>query len=64
MSIELQILYVNRQVDSAQNTQSNADIFKKINALLDNTLDLSSIPGLNIQPEQPKSKIVLLFIPN
>ena len=64
MSIELQILYVNRQVDSAQNTQSNADIFKKINALLDNTLDLSSIPGLNIQPEQPKSKIVLLFIPS
>ena len=64
MSTELQIFYINRQVDSAQNTQSNADIFKKINALLDNTLDLSSIPGLNIQPEQPKSKIVLLFIPN
>ena len=64
MSTKLQIFCINRQVDSAQNTQSNADIFKKINALLDNTLDLSNIPGLNIQPEQPKSKIILLFVPN
>ena len=50
------MFYVLRQPETVQTTQSNADIFKKINALLDNTLDLSSIPGLNIQPEQPKSK--------
>ena len=43
-------------VQQAQ-AQNNADIFKKINAILDNTLDLSSIASLNVQPEQPKSKV-------
>ena len=33
---------------------NNTDIFKKINAILDNSLDLS---GLHIQPEQQRSKI-------
>ncbi|CAG2226089.1 unnamed protein product [Mytilus edulis] len=36
----------------AQNHYHNVDLFKSINALLNNTLDLSSIPGMNIQQEQ------------
>ncbi|CAG2198175.1 CPEB [Mytilus edulis] len=38
----------------AQNHYHNVDLFKSINALLNNTLDLSSIPGMNIQQEQQK----------
>jgi hypothetical protein len=38
----------------------NLDIFKRINALLDNTLDLSSLTGMPIPQDQQKRKILFV----
>lgn len=40
--------------DYACTQQANLEIFKRINALLDNSLDLSSITGLALPPEQAR----------